>query len=135
MPSTPRQPGASILTGIDEINALIERRGARTGLLVSAGFRDLFELQRLAIPHPMRFDTRRAQPLVRRALVREVRGRVAADGSQTEPLAEQDVLAAARDLRARGVEIAVVTFLHSYRNPAHERAVRDHREKRPRPAA
>jgi hypothetical protein len=75
-------PGASILSGIDEIrailgldegvwqhlvhthsstvatNALIERRGAKIGLLVSAGFRDLFELQRLAIPHPMRFDSR-----------------------------------------------------------------------------
>jgi N-methylhydantoinase A len=146
VPSVPGQPGASILTGIDELrktlgldeaawhgldhthsstvatNALIERRGARIGLLVSAGFRDLFELQRLAIPHPMRFDSRR--PLVPRALVREVRGRVAADGSEIEPLAEEDVLAAARDLRDRGVEIAVVAFLHSYRNPAHERAAR-----------
>ncbi|MBO0737390.1 MAG: hydantoinase/oxoprolinase family protein, partial [Alphaproteobacteria bacterium] len=79
---------------------------------------------RLAIPHPMRFDSRRAVPLVSRALVREVRGRVAADGGEIEPLSEQDVLAAARDLRAHGVEIAVVTFLHSYRNPAHERAAR-----------
>ena len=102
VPSTPGQPGVSILTGIDEIreslgldmaawghlihthsstvatNALIERHGARIGLLVSAGFRDLFELQRLAIPHPMRFDSRRPQPLVPRALVREVRGRIAA---------------------------------------------------------
>ncbi|MBO0737683.1 MAG: hydantoinase/oxoprolinase family protein, partial [Alphaproteobacteria bacterium] len=109
VPSTSRQPSTGILTGIDEIgaalgldaaawrhllhthsstvatNALIERRGARTGLLVSAGFRDLFELQRLAIPHPMRFDSRRAVPLVSRALVREVRGRVAADGGEIEP--------------------------------------------------
>jgi N-methylhydantoinase A len=148
LPSTPAQPGASILTGIDEIktslgvdgaawrhlvhthsstvatNALIERRGARIGLMVSAGFRDLFELQRLAIPHPMRFDSRRPQPLVPRALVREVRGRIAADGSEIEALAEEDVVAAARALRACGVEIAVVTFLHSYRNAAHERAAR-----------
>src|SRR5580693_7294637 len=72
VPSTPARPGASVLDGIDEIrtalglddaawrdivhthsstvatNALIERKGARVGLLVSAGFRDVFELQRLA---------------------------------------------------------------------------------------
>ena len=85
VPSTPARPGASILEGIDEIkrtlglgetawrdmahthsstvatNALIERKGARVGMIVTRGFRDLFELQRLAIPHPMRFDSRRPQ--------------------------------------------------------------------------
>jgi N-methylhydantoinase A len=149
VPSTPARPGASILAGIDELketlplpeaawrqmvhthsstiatNALIERRGARIGLLVSAGFRDLFELQRLAIPHPMRFDSRRPLPLVPRALVREIRGRIGVDGREIEPLVEADVLAAAGELVALGVEIAVVTFMHSYRNPAHENAVRD----------
>jgi len=149
VPSTPARPGASILAGIDELrdtlpfadaawrqmvhthsstvatNALIERRGARIGLLVSAGFRDLFELQRLAIPHPMRFDSRRPLPLVPRALVREIRGRIGVDGREIEPLVEADVLAAAVELVALGVEIAVVTFMHSYRNPAHEEAVRD----------
>ncbi|HSZ87805.1 MAG TPA: hydantoinase/oxoprolinase N-terminal domain-containing protein, partial [Acetobacteraceae bacterium] len=88
VPSTPSRPGASILSGVAEIqaslegdqstwqriihthsstvatNALIERKGSRIGLFVSAGFRDLFELQRLAVPHPMRFDSRRPQPLV-----------------------------------------------------------------------
>src|SRR5262249_229942 len=95
VPTTPPPPRPRILAGVDELkdsvplsdaawrqmvhthsstiatNALIERRGARIGLLVSAGFRDLFELQRLAIPHPMRFDSRRPLPLVPRALVRE----------------------------------------------------------------
>src|SRR3954447_18881911 len=109
VPSTPARPGASILEGVDEIrqalgldeaawrrmvhthsstvatNALIERKGARVGLLVSSGLRDLFELQRLAIPHPMRFDSRRPLPLVPRALVREIRGRIAADGSEIAP--------------------------------------------------
>ena len=105
MPSTPSRPGESILAGVDEVhealrpaaeswrgmvhthsstvatNALIERRGARVGCWSSAGFRDLFELQRLALPHPMRFDSRRPQPLVPRALVREVGGRIGADGA------------------------------------------------------
>ncbi len=152
VPSTPSRPGASILEGIDEIkaalgpgdaawdaawremahthsstvatNALIERKGARIGLLVSSGFRDLFELQRLAIPHPMRFDSRRPLPLVPRALVREVGGRIAADGGEIDPLDAAGAIGAARELVALGVEIAVVVLLHSYRNPAHEQEVR-----------
>jgi N-methylhydantoinase A len=149
IPSTPAMPGGSILTGVDEIrqalrppeaawreahhthsstvatNALIERRGARVGLITTAGFRDLFELQRLAIPHPMRFDSRRPTPLVPRELVREVRGRIGPDGSEVEPLDEPGLLDAARSLAAAGVDIAVVTFIHSYRNPAHEHLARD----------
>ena len=148
VPSTPARPGASILEGIDEIkaalglddlawremvhthsstvatNALIERKGAKIGMIVSSGFRDLFELQRLAIPHPMRFDSRRPLPLIPRALVREVGGRIAADGNELDPMPEADVVAAAQELVALGVEIAIVVLLHGYRNPAHERAVR-----------
>jgi N-methylhydantoinase A len=146
VPSRPAEPGAGILDGIDELatqlgdigcngllhthsstvatNALIERKGAKVGLIVTAGFRDLFELQRLAIPHPMRFDSRRPLPLVPRALIREVGGRIAADGSELEPLAETDVLQAARELAEAGVEIAVVILLHAYRNPAHEERAR-----------
>lgn len=149
VPSTPSRPGASILGGVDEIqttlhlqgdawrgmlhthsstvatNALIERSGARVGLLVSTGFRDLFELQRLAVPHPMRFDSRRPQPLIPRALVREIGGRLDADGQELEPLDTEAVVRAARELRDAGVDIAIVVFLHSYRNAAHEQAARD----------
>jgi N-methylhydantoinase A len=149
VPSTPSRPGASILSGIEEIqttgqlegsawhrlihthsstvatNALIERKGARVGLLVSAGFRDLFELQRLAVPHPMRFDSRRPQPLVPRALVREIVGRIDAEGEEIEPLDTEAVVRAASELQQAGVEIAIVVFLHSYRNAAHEQAARD----------
>jgi N-methylhydantoinase A len=149
VPSTPSRPGASILSGVDEIqetlrldgpgwhrtvhthsstvatNALIERKGSRIGLLVSSGFRDLFELQRLAVPHPMRFDSRRPLPLVPRALVREVPGRLDADGEEVEPLDGALVVQAARELRQEGAEIAIVVLLHSYRNPQHEQAARE----------
>ena len=153
VPSTPARPGASILEGIDEIktalgadqqdwaatwremvhthsstvatNALIERKGAKLGMIVTSGFRDLFELQRLAIPHPMRFDSRRPLPLIPRALVREVGGRIAADGGELDPLPEAEVIAAGQELVALGAEIAIVVLLHGYRNPAHERALRD----------
>ena len=148
VPSTPSHPGESILTGVEEIrgalhpdpaawrdafhthsstvatNALIERRGARIGMIATIGFRDLFELQRLALPHPMRFDSRRPAPLVPRHLVREVGGRIGADGREIDPLDEAGVVAAAHALAAAGVEIAIVTLLHSYRNPAQERRVR-----------
>ncbi|MGH2928401.1 MAG: hydantoinase/oxoprolinase N-terminal domain-containing protein, partial [Solirubrobacteraceae bacterium] len=148
VPSTPRTPGASTLDGIDEIqsalglspqawrdlqhthsstvatNALIERRGARVGMLTTAGFRDLFGLQRLAIPHPMRFDSRRPTPLIRRALVREVTERLDASGSELQPVDEEQAVRAARDLEAAGVEIVIVCFLHSYLNPDHEEQVR-----------
>ncbi len=149
IPSTPAHPGESILSGVDEIgrllgpaedawreahhthsstvatNALIERRGARVGLITTSGFRDLFELQRLAIPHPMRFDSRRPIPLVPRELVHEVAGRIGSDGNEIQPLDEPGLLEAAKALAAAGVEIAVVAFIHSYRNPAHERLARD----------
>jgi N-methylhydantoinase A len=149
VPSTPSRPGESILTGVEEIraalrpeeaqwrdafhthsstvatNALIERRGARVCLITTLGFRDLFELQRLAILHPMRFDSRRPAPLVPRELVREVGGRIGPDGEEIDPFDEPGLLQAARALAAAGVEIAVVTFIHSYRNPAHERRARD----------
>ena len=149
VPSTPSRPGASVMTGIDELvsrlelgpaelaglrhthsstvatNALIERTGARVGLLTTSGFRDLLELQRLAVPHSMRYDSRRPAPPIPRSLVREIGGRLTADGDELEPLDEDAVVAAGRDLVAAGVAIAVVAFIHSYRNPVHERRSRD----------
>jgi N-methylhydantoinase A len=146
VPTVPTQPGLSTLAGIDEIlasepppnlvgwervsqthsstiatNALIERRGPVIGLLTTAGFRDLMDFQRLHLPHPMRYDSRRPAPLVRRANVREIRERIGADGTVIEPLVEADVVAAARDLRDQGIDDVVICFLHSYRNPEHER--------------
>jgi N-methylhydantoinase A len=73
----------------------------------------------------MRFDSRRPTPLVPRALVREIGGRLDADGQEIEPLDTDAVVRAAGELQSAGVEIAIVVFLHSYRNPAHEQAARD----------
>src|SRR5690606_24631457 len=113
IPSTPARPGLSTLQGIEElarqhrlgaealatlhhtngstiaINTLIERRGADLGMITTAGFRDLFELGRLAIPHPMRYDSRRPAPLIPRSRVREVAGRLDAAGREREPLDEK----------------------------------------------
>lgn len=148
VPSTPQAPGRSTLAGIDELrssltvdpatwsgmhhtysstvatNAVIERRGARCGLITTGGFRDLLELQRLAVPNPMRFTSRRPLPLIPRSLVREVDERVSAEGEELTPLDEEQLCRAARELLAAGVEIVVVCFLHSYRHPAHEEQAR-----------
>src|SRR5438552_4352676 len=70
-------------------------------------------------------DSRRPRPLLPRALVPEVGGRIAADGNELDPLPEAEVVAAANELVGLGAEIAIVVLLHGYRNPAHERAVRD----------
>jgi N-methylhydantoinase A len=101
-------------------NALIERRGAPTGLITTAGFRDTleigherkYELYDLHLPLP--------QPLVRRALRLEAVERLAPDGTVEIPLDAASVLAAAERLVAQGVESIAIAFLHAYANPAHE---------------
>jgi len=106
-------------------NALIERRGAKTGLITTAGFRDTLEMRRefkydlydLFIDIP--------QPLIPRQLRLEVSERVRADGGEDAPLREDDVLAAGRALAAQGVASVAVVFLHAYADPAHERRTRD----------
>ena len=146
--STPAQPGLSTLQGVDElrrltgcsdeawasmshthsntvaVNCLIERSGAKLGMLVTAGFRDVLEIARLTVPQPARYDSRRPLPLVPRRRVAEVRERIDADGRAVEALDGESAVCAARRLQAQGCEILVVCFLHSYRNPAHERAAR-----------
>ncbi|HEY0316335.1 MAG TPA: hydantoinase/oxoprolinase family protein [Sphingomonas sp.] len=102
-------------------NALIERRGVETGLLTTAGFRDV-----LALGTESRFDQydiamEKPAPLVRRALRLGVPERLGADGSVLLPLDEDAVRAAAATFRAAGVQSVAVAFLHSYIDGAHER--------------
>jgi len=103
------------------VNTLIQRAGARLGLLVTEGFRDVLGLQRLRLPNPFDLDGSRPLPLVDRARVAEVRERLRADGGVDTPLDEGSVRDAVGRLAGRDVEGLVVSFLHAYRNPAHER--------------
>src|SRR5262245_2086994 len=103
------------------VNTLIQRTGARLGLLVTEGFRDLLEIQRLRLPNPLDMHGGRPQPLIPRARVAEVRERLRADGRVDTPLDEVGVTAAARGLAEQGVEGLVISLLHAYREPAHER--------------
>jgi N-methylhydantoinase A len=104
------------------INTLIERTGAKTGLVVTGGTRDVYMIGRGNRPEAYNLFFRRHRPLVPRHLTREVAERVLASGAVHEELDRAGVEAAARALAADGVEAVAVCFLHSYANPDHERA-------------
>ncbi len=104
-------------------NALIERRGARTALLTTAGFRDIVEIGREHRYELYDLDLELPRPLVPRHLRFGVPERILADGAVDTPLDESTVTALARELAAAGVEAVAVCFLHSHRNPVHERRV------------
>ncbi len=102
------------------LNTLLQRSGARVGLIVTRGFRDVLQLRRLRLEGAPGFHVRRPRPLVPRRDIREVGGRLLHDGTEVRPLDEAEVVAAAAELLAAGCESIAVSFLHSYRNPAHE---------------
>ena len=108
-------------------NAILERRGARTAVLTTRGFRDLLEIGRTRRMAPNTlFDLsfQKPPPLVPRPLRIDVQERVDAAGAVLEPLAEPAVRAVAEELAPREVAAVAVCYLHSYANPAHEAATR-----------
>ena len=105
-------------------NAVIERRGARVGMLVSEGFRDVLDMARETRYELFDLRLEFPQPLVARHLRREVAERVKYDGAVETALDESAVRAAIADLVAQGIEALAICFLHSYANPAHENAAR-----------
>jgi len=106
-------------------NLVVERKGARLGLVTTRGFRDVIELRDGSKQN--RYDIRAPmpQPLIRRPERIEVAERVGADGAVVTPLDEEGVRRAIATLRAADVKGLVVFFLHSHRNGAHERRVRE----------
>ena len=101
-------------------NVILERKGARTGLVTTRGFRDILEMGREVKYTVFRFDIRFPPPLVPRELRLGVTERVLADGTVRVPLDEAEVRSAAALFRDAGVEAVAVCFLHAYRNPSHE---------------
>ena len=140
--TTPRAPEEGVLNGIVRLmervpgmlaatseiihattlvtNVILERKGAKTALVTTDGFRDVLEMGR-----EVRYDLfdmfiRLPRPLVPRELRMQIIERILASGKVLHPLDEAGVRAAARAFRAAGVEAVAVVFLHSYRNSAHE---------------
>ncbi len=106
-------------------NALIERKGSRTALLTTAGFRDAIEIGREQRFDLYDLDLERPDPLAPRHLRFDVPERVLADGSVCQTLDEAAVTRLAHDLRALGVEAVAIAYLHSYRYPQHEQRTRE----------
>ncbi len=101
-------------------NALLERRGARTALLTTAGFADVLVIGRQNRPHLYRLSQERPPPLVADGWRLEVPERLDAAGNVLVPLDEAAVTALARRLAQEGAESLAIVFLFSFHNPAHE---------------
>jgi N-methylhydantoinase A len=106
------------------INTMLERTGAKTALITTEGFRDVYEIGRINRPDAYNLFFRKHVPLVPRSLRFEVRERMTAEGEAYVPLDEASVHAVCDRLAALGVEAVAIMFLHSYRNPSHEQRVK-----------
>ncbi len=106
------------------INVMLERTGARTALITTRGFRDVYEIGRVNRPDSYHLFFRKHRPLVERALRFEVDERVSAAGEVLKALEESELETIALRLEAERVEALAILFLHSYRNPQHEMAAK-----------
>lgn len=104
------------------INAITERRGARTALVTTRGFRDVLEIGRANRPDLYNLRYHKPQPFVPRRLRFEVSERLDYRGAVVEPLSRTDVLAVAEALERDSVEAVAVSFLHAWVRPDHEAA-------------
>jgi N-methylhydantoinase A len=139
--STPADPSLAVLEGLEELdvdlsaitrlihgttvatNTIIERRGARTGFVTTAGHRDIPQIRRGNKPETEVFNLlwEEPEPIVPRFLRADVEGRLDYRGREVTPLAADEVAAAGDHLAAHGVESVAICFLFSYLSPEHER--------------
>jgi N-methylhydantoinase A len=102
------------------INTVLERKGAKTALITTEGFRDIYAIGRNNRPDAFNVMFKRPRPLVTRDLTFEVAGRMTATGEELTPLDEARVVALGEQMVKLGVEAVAVCFMHAYTNPAHE---------------
>jgi N-methylhydantoinase A len=107
------------------INTMLERTGAKTALLITEGFRDIYEIGRVNRPDAYNLFFQKHEPLVERALRFEIHERLFAEGVVYKPLDEEHVRTTCQRLREEGVEAVAILLLHCYANPAHELRVRE----------
>lgn len=140
VPSTPDAPDVGVVTAVSDvltskelsecdlflhgttvgINTIIQRNGARVGVLTTDGFRDVLEIRRTDRDEFYNMLWKAPEPLVRRKLRLGVRERTAADGSEYIPLHEEDVKEAAEAFIDADVESVAIVFINSHANPDHE---------------
>ncbi len=142
--TTPRRPDDAVIAGVGQVldrldprpdirnlvhgttlftNALIERKGAKTAMITTRGFRDAIEIGREHRYEIYDLRIKNPAPLAPRRLRFEVDERVLADGSVRKALDDDEVRALAQVLMAQGVEAVGVSLIHSYVNDAHERRI------------
>src|ERR671936_879446 len=106
-------------------NAILEHKGARTGLITTKGFRDVLEIRTLRMPRMYDIGWTKPAPLVERRLRKVVDERINAAGEIERPLEARDAERAIDELLAEKVEAIAVCLLHAYAHPAHELAIGD----------
>lgn len=141
--STPSKPEDAVISGMAEVlaaagmpasaltevlhgttvgsNTLLQKLGARTGLITTKGFRDVLEIGRLRTPGMFDLTWDKPEPLVARRYRLEVAERTHADGSISTLVDADSVLTAGAFFRAEGIESVAICFLNSYKNPQNER--------------
>ncbi len=141
--STPQEPAQAMLTGLEALaagglaaisrvshgstvatNAILERKGARTALITTQGFRDILAIGRQNRPELYALRPQLPPPLIPRRWCYEVPERLDYGGAVLTPLDLSALDAVLDDIVREGIESVAVCFLYSYVNPAHERAVR-----------
>jgi N-methylhydantoinase A len=140
--TTPDDPSRAVVAGLDAVlrelaipanrveevlhgttvgsNTILQRSGAKTGLITTRGFRDVLEIGRIRMPDMFDLTWDKPKPLVPRRHRFEISERIAADGSVVESLNEASVVAAGEQLAAAGIEAVAICLINSYRNPQHE---------------
>ena len=106
-------------------NAVLEGKGAKTGLITTAGFRDILELRRVRVPELYNLAYVKPKPLVPRQLRLEAIERLGPLGEVRVPLDEASAREAALRLQDAGVKAVAICLLHSYANPTHELRIKD----------
>lgn len=146
LPTTSNDPALGILDGIASLldktghtadtvellvhgttlatNAILQRLHAKTGMLVTKGFRDVLEIGRQRRPAFYNLDVSKPEPPVSRDCIHEVPGRLNETGTEVRPLDEVCVRRAVSALRKTDVEAIAICFMHAYANPKHEEMAR-----------
>ena len=141
--SRPDEPGAEVTTGLDIIsnnygisassisyfthgttvgvNTVIQRKGVKLCLFTTENFEDVLEVARLKMPDPYDLYSGRPEPLVTREKVFGIRERILSNGDVDIPVDEKSVRDAITKVKSLGGEAIVISLLHSYRNPDHEK--------------
>lgn len=138
--STPADPAQAILTGLGDLavleqlaifvhgstvatNAVLEHKGVKTGLITTAGFRDVLEIGRQTRPQLYNLRVAKVPPLVPQALRAEVIERLNEQGEVLIALDEASLTEALAQLQAAGIEALAISLLFSFANPRHEQRV------------